>query len=177
MKETVEPVLRNAEAGVGYGEMYLVQKSCRVLYLAGDGDDYLSTFREFEAVANQVNLSISNQAITNWPPGAALWLVWQMTDSTGKAQGLAIDNLSFSATAGSATPPPVPLGFQTTATNLVLSWTGVAGQTYQVEYKDDLAAPGWTALGNPLTGTGSVLSISSDFTHSAQRYYRLRTLP
>jgi hypothetical protein len=43
-------------------------------------------------------LSVWNQAITNWPPGAALWLVWQMPDSTGKAQGLGIDNLSFSAT-------------------------------------------------------------------------------
>ena len=44
---------------------------------------------------NQTNLSVLNQAITNWPPGAALWLVWQMTDSTGKAQGLGIDNLTF----------------------------------------------------------------------------------
>jgi hypothetical protein len=40
---------------------------------------------------------VSNQVITNWPPGAALWLVWDMIDSTGKAQGLAIDNLTFSA--------------------------------------------------------------------------------
>ncbi len=50
------------------------------------------------AALNQTNLGVLNQTITNWPPGAALWLVWQMTDSTGKAQGLGIDNLSFSAT-------------------------------------------------------------------------------
>ena len=51
---------------------------------------------------NQTNLSVLNQTITNWPPGAALWLAWRMPDSTGKAQGLAVDNLSFSA----SVPPP-----------------------------------------------------------------------
>ena len=52
---------------------------------------------------NQTNLSVLNQTITNWPPGAALWLAWRMPDSTGKAQGLAVDNLSFSA----SVPAPV----------------------------------------------------------------------
>ena len=37
-----------------------------------------------------------NQVI-NWPPGAALWLTWEMASVTGKAQGLGIDDLSFSA--------------------------------------------------------------------------------
>jgi hypothetical protein len=52
---------------------------------------------------NQTNLSVLNQTITNWPPGAALWLAWRMPDLTGKAQGLAVDNLSFSA----SVPAPV----------------------------------------------------------------------
>jgi hypothetical protein len=50
--------------------------------------------------ANQTNLSVVNQTITNWPPGAALWLLWVMADPSGKAQGLAIDSLSFSASTG-----------------------------------------------------------------------------
>jgi hypothetical protein len=125
---------------------------------------------------NQTNLSVANQLIVNWPPGAALWLVWQMTDPTGKAQGLAIDNLSFSAT-GQATALPIPLSFQTTPTNLMLSWTGAAGLTYQVEYKDDLAAPAWTVLGSPVTGTGAELSFTSDFTQSSRRFYRLKIVP
>ena len=56
---------------------------------------------------NQTNLSVLNQGITNWPPGAALWLVWEMADSSGKAQGLAIDNLSFSAWSDSMNTAPV----------------------------------------------------------------------
>jgi hypothetical protein len=127
------------------------------------------------ASPNQTSLMVRNQAIANWSPGAALWIVWQMTDPTGKAQGLAIDDLSFSA-AGQASAP-VPLGFETTTTNLVLSWTGIAGQTYQLEYKDDLAAATWTPLGTPLIGTGAVLSIANDLTQSSQRFYRLSLLP
>ena len=119
---------------------------------------------------NQTNLSVLDQTITNWPPGAALWLVWQMTDSTGKAQGLGIDNLSFSATV----PLPVPVNIQISGTNLFLNWPAVAGQTYQLEYKDDLTAPTWTPMGDPVTGTGGTLTLTNDFGDSPQRFFRLQ---
>jgi hypothetical protein len=68
------------------------------------------------AGANQIALGVTGQAITNWPPGGALWLVWSMADAAGKGQGLAIDNLSFSASA-----QPV-LAIQSAGGNMVLSW-------------------------------------------------------
>ena len=120
--------------------------------------------------ANQTNLVVLNQAITNWNPGAALWLVWQMNDSTGKAQGLAIDNLSFSA----SIPLPVPVNIQTSGTNLLLNWSGVAGQTYQLEYKDDLSSATWLPLGNPVTGAGLNLTTTNNFGPAGQRFFRLR---
>ena len=119
---------------------------------------------------NQTNLSVADQPITNWAPGAALWLVWQMTDDTGKAQGLAIDNLSFSA----SIPLPVPLGIQVSGQGLSLNWAAVAGQIYQLEYKDDLTAPTWTPLGSPVTGTGGTLTLTNDLSVSAGRFFRLR---
>jgi hypothetical protein len=60
------------------------------------------------APQNQVCLGVTNKAIANWPPGAALWLIWRMPDAAGKAQGLGIDNLSFSASvwpSGMRLPP------------------------------------------------------------------------
>jgi hypothetical protein len=68
------------------------------------------------AAPNQVALSVTGQVITNWPPGAALWLVWSMADAAGKGQGLAIDNLTFSASAR-----PV-LAVQAAGAKLILSW-------------------------------------------------------
>jgi hypothetical protein len=46
--------------------------------------------------SNQIALAVSGLTITNWPPGAALWLTWQ-AQTLGSAQNLAIDNLSFAA--------------------------------------------------------------------------------
>jgi len=119
---------------------------------------------------NQTNLSVLNQTITNWPPGTALWLVWQMTDSTGKAQGLGIDNLSFSA----SVPLPVPVNVQMDGPNLLLNWPAVTGQSYQLEYKNNLADPAWTPLGSPVTGTGGALTLTNNSGDSLQRFFRLR---
>jgi hypothetical protein len=118
---------------------------------------------------NQTNLSVLNQTIANWPPGAALWLVWQMTDDTGKSQGLGIDDLSFSA----SIPPPIPLNIQISGTNLFLTWPAVAGQTYQIEFKTNLTDPAWTPLGSPLTGTGGSLTLTNNFGPAPQRFFRL----
>jgi hypothetical protein len=126
------------------------------------------------SAVNQMNLSVVNQAVTYWPSGAALWLVWEMPDSTGKAQGLAIDDLAFAAS-----DQPMPsvgpgLDIQTFGTNLVMSWLSLPGQTYQIEYKNDLNATSWTPLGSPVIGNGDLLAVTNDITASPQRYYRLR---
>jgi len=54
--------------------------------------------------SNQVSLAVSGLTISNWPPGAALWFVWQ-AQTIGSAQNLAIDNLGFAA--GSVAAPSV----------------------------------------------------------------------
>ena len=87
------------------------------------------------APANQISLGVTNQVITNWPPGAALWLVWEMADATGKAQGLGIDNLSFSANqlqSTTNTPPTLAaIPNQTVYANTLLTFTATATDTDQ----------------------------------------------
>ena len=126
--------------------------------------------------ANQVNLSLNGQAITNWPPGAALWLAWEMTDPSGKAQGLAIDNLSFSAWAAPVLTP-VPLAPHVAGSNLVLSWASFAGQSYQIQFKNDLSDPFWQPLGDLILGTGSPISVTNDLSAPTQRFFRLNIVP
>jgi hypothetical protein len=103
------------------------------------------------APANQANLGVTGQGITNWPAGGALWLVWQMNDAGSKGQGLAIDNLTFSATiarpvlAIRSAGPQVILTWRygllqsaanatgpfTTLTNAVSPWTNAAAGSSQ----------------------------------------------
>ncbi len=128
---------------------------------------------------NQTNLSVTGQAIANWPPGAALWLVWEMSDPAGKGQGLAIDNLAFSAnSAGAATNAAPKLGgLRLGAGSLSFSWPGAQGAVYRVQYKDALDAPEWTSLAPDLTGTGDPLSITLPVTANPQRFYRVLLMP
>jgi hypothetical protein len=122
---------------------------------------------------NQTNLSVVNQAI-NWPPGAALWLVWEMADSAGKAQGLGIDNLSFSASA-QPTFTLVSLTIRPSGTNVTFNWPTLVGQIYQPEYNDDVRTTNWIPLGGPIAGTGAPVVFTSDLTASA-RFFRLKLL-
>ena len=126
--------------------------------------------------ANQVTLSVAGQPITNWPPGAALWLVWEMADPAVKAQGLAIDDLSFSAWAAPVLNP-VPLTPQVAGASLILSWTSFTGQSYQLQFKNNLNDPVWQPLGAPILGTGSPISVTNDLTSPTQRFFRLSILP
>jgi hypothetical protein len=128
------------------------------------------------ATNHQTVLAVVNQPITNWPSDAALWLVWEMASSTGKSQGLAIDNLSFSATA-QATLSTVSMTAQASGANVVLSWPGLAGQMYQVEYKTNLTDAAWLPLHGPAQGTGASLSLTNNLGGAPQRFYRLAILP
>jgi hypothetical protein len=58
--------------------------------------------------------------------------------------------------------------------NLIFNWTGIAGQTYRLEYKDDLTSPTWTPLGSPVAGNGGTLTTTNNFGASLQRFFRLR---
>jgi hypothetical protein len=126
------------------------------------------------AAGNQTNLSVINQIITNWPPGAALWLVWEMVDSSGKSQGLAIDNMAFSASDQPMEQPGSALNAEILGANLILSWPSVSGQSYEIEYKDDLGANNWISLGSPVIGTGAPILFTNNPPLVRQRFYRLR---
>ncbi|HWI58027.1 MAG TPA: hypothetical protein VNZ22_12435, partial [Bacillota bacterium] len=74
-------------------------------------------------------------------------------------------------------PPPRLESFQLNGSQFLFRWQAPAGPTYQVEYKDDLAAPVWIALETPITGTGDSLTFTNDLGTSPQRFFRVRMLP
>ncbi len=80
------------------------------------------------------SISDPTQSISNWAPGTYLWLTWTMNVNTGSGQGIAIDNLSLSASG--VTPPAnvtwnVTNGTWDTTTG---NWTG--GAPVANRYKD-----------------------------------------
>jgi hypothetical protein len=126
------------------------------------------------AAANQTQLSANNQPIT-WPNGAALWIIWQMPDPTGKAQALAIDNLTFTATTtsgGTTTNGPV-LSLQTSpASPFMISWPASANG-YQLYTTTNIEPPvNWTLVTTQTSQTNGVNYLPIQPTNAGQ-FFRL----
>ena len=60
--------------------------------------------------ANETNINLSAVSISDWGNNQALWLTWQTATAAGSSQGIAIDNLSFSAVPEPSTVTMVGLG-------------------------------------------------------------------
>lgn len=60
--------------------------------------------------------------------------------------------------------------------NLRIDFSSVFSKSYQLEYKDDLAATTWNPLGAPIAGTGSVIQATDNTASGTSRFYRLRLL-
>ena len=67
---------------------------------------------------------------------------------------------------------PVPSG-----DSLQLTWTSVAGQTYQLQYTSDLNSTNWTDLGSPVLATNGTMSASDNVGTDPRRFYRVVLLP
>jgi hypothetical protein len=113
-----------------------------------------ATAEDGTAPSNQIDMAVSGQTITNWPPGAALWLLWQMTNASANGQGLAIDNLSFSAfTQGQVSPPLMTI--QWANGSVVISWPATTAG-FTLGQSSSLTPPAaWTTVSEPVVVIGS----------------------
>jgi hypothetical protein len=142
-----------------------------------------TTINDGTLPANQISIGVTNLVITNWPPNATLWLVWQAT-TLGTAQDVAIDNVSFSA---SATLPPTvitPLTIKPGSVHLTgsaasFSFTNAPGLTFSILATNNLTAPrtSWPVIGTAVESPAS--SGSYQFTDpnpatNSTRFYLLR---
>ena len=77
---------------------------------------------------NQVSVSTNLMAVTGWTPGTTLWLVWESQNPQGGSQAVAIDNLTFSASAAIA--PVVSTPFNITPGSVHLTGGGASAATF-----------------------------------------------
>ncbi len=70
--------------------------------------------------------------------------------------------------------PPQLAGLNMSGSQFKLSWQGVVGRSYQLEYKDDLAAPAWTLTGNSIAGNGAMITLTNDMSLSGHRFFRVQ---
>jgi hypothetical protein len=120
--------------------------------------------------ANQIHPGVTNQPISDWPPGSALWLIWQMADDSGNSQGLAIDNLAFSAT--TSTPPS--LSVTRMNSSVILDWP-VSSPGYTLQYNSSSLSQSstWLTSGLPVVVSNQLNTVIVPLTNHFQ-FFRLK---
>ncbi len=73
--------------------------------------------------------------------------------------------------------PPVLRVSGPSAGQFIFNWPTTAGQTFQLQYNDDLNSAVWTSLGGPINATGGLLTLTNSVSATSQRYYRLKVNP
>jgi hypothetical protein len=68
---------------------------------------------------------------------------------------------------------PVVLTATRSGANINISFQTTSGFNYQVQYKNNLTDPSWTALGSPVVGDGTIKSVV-DPTSGSSRFYRVQ---
>ncbi len=69
--------------------------------------------------------------------------------------------------------PPQFTSILVTNDAAIVAWQTSPSVIYQAQYKDDLANPNWTAIGNPMVAPGSTLRLTNTLNGAAQRFYRV----
>lgn len=148
--------------------------------ILGQSLSFTAAATDSDRPAQQITFALGNGG----PAGVQInpvtgQLAWTPTAiGTNSITVVATDNgaprLSATETFAVTVFPPPQLATTTIAgTNLCFSWFAVDGQSYQIDFKDRIEAPFWSAIGLPITGTGSVLSVTNVI-DGAQGFYRIR---
>jgi hypothetical protein len=145
-----------------------------------------TTINDGTLPANQVSISVTNLAITNWPPNTTLWLVWQAA-TLGTAQDVAIDNLSFSAAAGVVGTVSTPLNIAPGSVHLTgggssaatFTFTNTPGLTFSILATNKVSAPKatWPVIGTAVespANSGNYQFTDPSPATNTTRFYLLR---
>jgi len=60
---------------------------------------------------------------------------------------------------------------------ITLTWSALAGQTYQLQFKTNLYQMSWNNLGSAITATNSTATASDSLGPDPQRFYRVEIGP
>jgi hypothetical protein len=129
--------------------------------LSQDGEQialYDPAGRQIDAVT--FGPQTNNISQGRWTDGSATPFYFMPTPTPGAPNVIPTVNPVFLS---------VTLGPGSTVT---LVWSAQAGRSYQVQFKNDLNAPNWAPLGDPVSAVGNT-AVKADQNNSAQRFYRV----
>jgi hypothetical protein len=98
-------------------------------------------------------------------PNPGPGLVWQTNYGPGA--------FTLSVTVSPPQLLPNPVASNGSNQSFSFSWVTVPGKSYQVQYSTNLMPANWINLGNPITATNGVTTLSDPFGSNSRRFYRV----
>lgn len=140
-------------------------------------------FSSSGALAGTLSVNFNN----GYSPGAGTSLaLLKYGSETGNFNSLNLPHLSpplawqtlygtttFTLSVVAAPPFQLSPALTQNGTNFSFSWNGTTGQTYQVQYSTNLAAAQWFNLGDSITGTNGIMTVTDVIGPDPQKFYRL----
>ena len=74
-------------------------------------------------------------------------------------------------------PAPVLQSVTLTGGLITLTWSGLAGLSYQVQSAGNLSSPNWTNVAAAITATGNLVSATEAVGAGSHQFYRVNLLP
>jgi hypothetical protein len=128
--------------------------------------------------------------LINSPPSASIndagVIVWTPNEGhcphTNHITTVVTDSTGLSATNSFAvvvTEPPVPVILSLAVSNgtALITWSTVLGESYRLQYKNDLSDPSWLDISPVAEADGDSLMRADDISGVSRRYYRVILLP
>ena len=114
-----------------------------------------------------------------WTAGSHSPQVQDAFATSGATPNLNSELVALDAIGYSLLPPPTPAiqNVAVTAGAVHLTWSALAGLSYQVQYTTNPVSTNWNNLGSPIVATNITASASDSVGASARRFYRILSLP
>lgn len=122
-------------------------------------------------------------------PAAGQWARLEVPASSVGLEGRTLKGMAFTLYRGRATwdaagksallgSAPIAASLRMTTNGPLVSWSSDVGRTYRIEYKNDLSAAVWTAVGQTVTAVSATSSwVDTTASSAPHRFYRIREVP
>jgi len=138
-----------------------------------DGDSLTYQLTNSPATA-----TISTNGIITWTPtSTGTNTITTIVTDNGQPPLSAMNSFQVVVNPVSTNNPPAIQSIVASGGNIVLTWSAVSGDNYQVQYKTNITDASWTPIVPNLTASSSTLSLTNAIGSAPQEFFRIVLVP
>ena len=132
----------------------------------------------YQLTNSPAGASIGTNGIITWTPSSAgTNTITTIVTDNGQPPLSATNSFQVIVNPVSTNNPPAIQSIVASGGNIVLTWSAVSGDNYQVQYKTNITDATWTPIVPNLTASGPTLSLTNAIGSAPQQFFRIVLVP